>query len=50
VNVQYEAPSAKAHASVAPQTAGGPPQVATSAYRDSWDRTFGPGRVKALPN
>jgi hypothetical protein len=50
VNVQYEAPSAKAHhASAAPPTEG-PPQVATSAYRDSWDRTFGPGRAKALPN
>jgi hypothetical protein len=23
------------------QTASGPPQVATSAYRESWERTFG---------
>jgi hypothetical protein len=48
VTVQYEAPQAKAHADAASTV--GPPQVATNAYRESWERTFGPQRVKALPN
>jgi hypothetical protein len=47
VNVQYEAPAA------APETeslgTSGPPQVATSAYRESWERTFG-RRPKAALN
>jgi hypothetical protein len=30
--------------------AGGPPQVATRAYRESWERTFGPAPRKALSN
>jgi hypothetical protein len=30
------------------RTAGGPPQVATKAYRDSWARTFGPRERKSL--
>jgi hypothetical protein len=50
VNVQYEAPSIKG-VDAAALPAGGPPQVATSAYRESWDRTFGSSaRVKTLPN
>jgi hypothetical protein len=49
VKVQYEAPSAKTTADTA-QAPGGPPQVATSAYRESWERTFGLGPLKALPN
>ncbi len=47
VDVQCEAPR--------PQGSGqadsvGPPQVATTAYRESWERTFGPTQVKALLN
>jgi hypothetical protein len=49
VNVQYEAPLTKVSADVAAPTAG-PPQVATTAYRESWERTFGPRHAKALPN
>jgi hypothetical protein len=30
--------------------AAGPAQVATDAYRESWDRTFGAGRPAARPN
>jgi hypothetical protein len=26
----------------------GPPQVATRAYRESWERTFGPRRARSL--
>jgi hypothetical protein len=49
VNVQYEATPAQASAQAQPTT-GGPPQVATTAYRESWERTFGPQHAKALPN
>lgn len=49
VNVQYEAPLAKTNADVAQPTVG-PPQVATTAYRESWERTFGSRQAKALPN
>ena len=49
VNVQYDASTAKGNETPALPT-GGPPQVATSAYRASWERTFGPGRAKTLPN
>jgi hypothetical protein len=38
VDVQYEVPKAVAAAS---EGASGPPQVATHAYRESWERTFG---------
>ncbi len=38
-----------APASEGPQAAkAGPPQVATPAYRESWERTFGPGRTDSL--
>jgi hypothetical protein len=41
VDVQYEVPKGPAPAS----EGAGPPQVATLAYRESWERTFGmPGR------
>jgi hypothetical protein len=36
VDVQYQIPGDTAAAA-----ASGPPQVATAAYRESWDRTFG---------
>ncbi len=41
VKVEYQVPTASDRS---PQNAAGPPQVATRAYRDSWDRTFGPPR------
>jgi hypothetical protein len=42
----------KIEAAEAPQHAAGPAQVATDAYRESWDRTFGAGRRRssAPPN
>jgi hypothetical protein len=47
VDVQCAIPST----TEAPQVpAGGPPQVATRAYRESWERTFGAPRRKALAN
>jgi hypothetical protein len=51
VDVQYE-PQAKVDQDVAASAppAGGPPQIATRAYRESWERTFGLGRRKALAN
>jgi len=45
VDVQYEAPKE----SSAPPEGAGPPQVATLAYRESWERTFGM-KPKDLPN
>ena len=51
VKVEYQAPGdADDKPTPAALVAGGPAQVATRAYRDSWDRTFGPGRRKALAN
>jgi hypothetical protein len=38
VDVQYEVPKPAASAS---DGGNGPPQVATHAYRESWERTFG---------
>jgi hypothetical protein len=51
VDVQCEVPrpQGSGQADPAPQTVG-PPQVATTAYRESWERTFGPRQVKALLN
>jgi hypothetical protein len=51
VDVQYEAPARPGQdvGENAP-LAGGPPQIATRAYRESWERTFGPARRKALAN
>ncbi len=40
VRVEYEVPPASA----ASHAQGGPPQVATRAYRESWELTFGSGR------
>lgn len=51
VNVQYEAPLAKAGAGAdAAAPTAGPAQVATTAYRESWERTFGSQHAKSLPN
>jgi hypothetical protein len=41
VKVEYEVPATSPQA---PRAAAGPPQVATRAYRDSWERTFGASR------
>lgn len=38
------------HKVEAPHNPAGPAQVATPAYRDSWERTFGPRRSDAPPN
>jgi len=48
VDVQCTLPSA-VDAPALPAS-GGPPQVATRAYRDSWERTFGPPPPKAMSN
>jgi hypothetical protein len=47
VHVEYEVPSRQQ----APATArgSGPAQVATAAYRASWERTFGPPRIRRSP-
>ncbi len=64
VKVEYEVPGAPPALTPAPPAAdasstgverahppsSGPAQVATAAYRDSWDRTFGPHRGRSLPN
>ena len=42
VKVEYRVPAAAAEADA--KASAGPPQVATRAYRDSWERTFGAGR------
>jgi hypothetical protein len=47
VDVQCAVPSTTEAPTV---PAGGPPQVATRAYRESWERTFGAPRRKALAN
>ena len=44
VKVDYQVPAAAAAPSPAERSAGGPPQVSTQAYRESWDRTFAPAR------
>jgi hypothetical protein len=41
VKVDYKAPATSASP---PRAASGPPQVATPAYRESWERTFAPDR------
>lgn len=41
VRVEYKVPDEAAAKGEAPAMSG-PPQVATRAYRDSWERTFGP--------
>jgi hypothetical protein len=43
VKVEYEVPAASPPQATR-AAAGGPPQVATRAYRDSWERTFGASR------
>ncbi len=45
VDVQCEVPKSSA----SPSEGAGPPQVATLAYRESWERTFGM-KPKDLPN
>jgi hypothetical protein len=40
VHVECKVPTEAAHA----RASGGPPQVATEAYRESWARTFGTRR------
>jgi hypothetical protein len=47
VRVECQVP-ATAPASEAQRAGDGPPQVATRAYRDSWERTFGRKRRDAL--
>jgi hypothetical protein len=44
VKVDYRVPTA----APASRTAGGPPQVSTQAYRESWERTFAPARRQEL--
>jgi len=44
VKVDYQVPAAAAAPSPAERSAGGPPQVSTQAYRESWDRTFARAR------
>ena len=41
VHVEYKVPDKTAPSTDAPSMTG-PAQVATRAYRDSWERTFGP--------
>jgi hypothetical protein len=49
VKVDYQVPAAPpAPPAPAARTAGGPPQVSTRAYRESWDRTFTPPRRENL--
>jgi hypothetical protein len=47
VHVEHEVPPVPAETS-RPTSKAGPPQVATREYRESWERTFGPRRAKAL--
>jgi hypothetical protein len=42
VKVDYQVPAAAPAPAPAARSAGGPPQVSTKAYRESWDRTFAP--------
>jgi hypothetical protein len=44
VKVDYRVPNA----APASRTGGGPPQVSTQAYRESWERTFAPARRRDL--
>jgi hypothetical protein len=46
VKVDYQVPSAATAAAARPTS--GPPQVATPAYRESWERTFTPGTRRDL--
>jgi hypothetical protein len=50
VRVECKVPEAAAAAAATetPRAGEGPPQVATRAYRDSWERTFGRRRKDAL--
>jgi hypothetical protein len=41
VHVDFKVPDAKGTDTAASHALSGPAQVATRAYRDSWDRTFG---------
>jgi hypothetical protein len=53
VEVQYEAPSERRESDVAASAAAavsGPPQVASSRYRESWERTFGAAARKNALN
>ena len=45
VKVEYEVPGARQDSEAQPTS--GPAQVATRAYRDSWERTFGSRRSMA---
>jgi hypothetical protein len=46
VKVDYQVPAAAP--SPGQRSAGGPPQVSTRAYRESWDRTFAPNARRLL--
>jgi hypothetical protein len=48
VKVEYEVPGGRA--SEASEAPSGPAQVATPAYRDSWDRTFGSRGGSSMAN
>ncbi|HEY4013236.1 MAG TPA: hypothetical protein VGM06_07850 [Polyangiaceae bacterium] len=52
VKVECKVPGAEAKAKPAddrePSAASGPPQVATRAYRENWELTFGGSRDKSL--
>jgi hypothetical protein len=48
VHVEHKVDGMKPEQPPPPRAAGGPAQVATQQYRDSWDRTF--GRRRSLPN
>ncbi len=47
VKVEYQVPAAS---EVPARSGAGPAQVATQAYRDSWERTFGPQRRRQMAN
>src|SRR5579864_4539757 len=47
VKVEYEVPGGRSASDTA-AAASGPAQVATRAYRDSWERTFGPRRGSSM--
>jgi hypothetical protein len=44
VKVDYKAPAPNAGAEAGSRATNGPAQVATKAYRESWERTFAPDR------
>lgn len=44
VKVDYKTPASNPAAEPGKRAANGPAQVATNAYRESWERTFAPDR------